>query len=170
MEIRTEPDNLQINDNTITLCPCCNFVVIKEIKKGKYLTRECSDCIKGTRPFSYSSGDCSCKYGEKDYIYITCETCKSPKCINCKKILFCCNNNCGSVICNICIKKTEFNNKWKTTTPQEKLNLYGIEKLKVLAKNKKLKGYSKYKKNELINILSSLVNETDFPIKPEYCF
>jgi hypothetical protein len=56
MEIRKEPYNLQINDNTITLCPCCNFVVIKEIKKGKYLIDECYDCIKGTRPFSYSSG------------------------------------------------------------------------------------------------------------------
>ena len=59
----------------------------------------------------------------------------------------------------------KFINIWKTTTPQEKLNLYGIAKLKILAKNKKIKGYSDYKKNELINILLPLVNENDFPIK-----
>lgn len=62
-------------------------------------------------------------------------------------------------------EKIEFNNKWKTTTPQEKLNMYGIIKLKILAKNKNLKGYSKYKKGELINRLKPLVNERDFPIK-----
>ena len=43
--------------------------------------------------------------------------------------------------------------------------MYGIIKLKTLAKNKNLKGYSQYKKSELINKLNPLVNESDFPIK-----
>ena len=98
-------------------------------------------------------------------MYISCKNCKSLKCINCETALTCCNQKCGSVICQSCVKKTQFNNVWKTTTSQEKLNLYGTEKLKILAKNKKIKGYSKYKKHELINILLPLVNENDFPIK-----
>lgn len=32
-------------------------------------------------------------------------------------------------------------------------------------KNKGFKGFSKYKKNDLINILLPLINDTDFPIK-----
>jgi hypothetical protein len=45
------------------------------------------------------------------------------------------------------------------------MNLYTSEKLKILAKNKKIKGYSKYTKKELISMLSQLVNETDIPRK-----
>lgn len=112
----------------------------------------------------YPNG-CSCKYIDKDYLYVSCYNCKSPKCIKCKNSLNCSNKNCCSVICLNCDKKIEFINKWKTTTPQEKLYLYGIVKLQILAKNKKIKEYSIYKKHELINILSPLVNENDFPIK-----
>jgi hypothetical protein len=43
--------------------------------------------------------------------------------------------------------------------------MYGIIKLKKLAKMKNLKGYSKYNKNELIEKLKLLVNDNDFPIK-----
>lgn len=174
MEIRSEPYNLQIKDKDIMTCPCCNLLLQKEIRKGKYLIDdECGYCTYSDRPFAsnssslyqhYPSG-CSCTYGEQDYLYISCENCKSPICMKCKTTMCCSNIKCGSIECDQCIKKTEFNNKWKTTMPQEKLNLYGIEKLKILAKNKKIKGYSTYKKHELINILSSLVNENDFPIK-----
>jgi hypothetical protein len=100
---------------------------------------------------------------------MTCEKCKSSKCIDCKTPLFCRNKNCSiPTWCFDCSKKHEFNNKWKNTTPQEKLDLYGSKKLQILAKNKKIKGYSKYKKHELIVILSPLVNENDFPIKSEF--
>ena len=166
MEIRREPYNLQINDNSDILCPCCNNILIKEIKKGNYLIDyECGYCRYLDRPFGGCGntatahyGECSCKYGEKDYIYVICENCKSPKCIKCKQLISCCNKNCGLVICVKCDdEKTKFNNNWKTTLPKEKLHLYGIKKLVVLAKNKKIKGYSKNKKHELIN-------ENDFPI------
>jgi hypothetical protein len=171
MENRFEPYNLQIKDINIDICPCCNSILQKEIRKGNYLINgECGYCRYSEKSFvTYSSSwqqhypdGCTCKYGEKDYLYIICENCKSlkiPKCLNC------CNKNCDSVMCSKYIEKTKFNNIWKTTTPQEKLHLYGSKKLKILAKNKKIKEYSKYKKNELINILSSLVNENDFPIK-----
>jgi hypothetical protein len=99
-------------------------------------------------------------------MFISCEICEKSKCVKCKNMLNCCNKNCAnSTQCYECCKKDEFNNKWKNATPQQKLDLYGIEKLKILAKNKKIKGYSKYKKHELINILLLLVNENDFPIK-----
>ena len=43
--------------------------------------------------------------------------------------------------------------------------MYGIQKLKILAKNKEIKSFQNIKKMELINILGPLVNEKDFPIK-----
>jgi len=173
MEILKEPYNLQIDDNDISICGCCKNNLIKEVKKGNCLIgNECGYCRYLDRPFGGCGntatahyGGCSCIYGKKDYMYISCETCKSPKCSKCKNSVYCYNNNCSSVICHRCNKKTEFNNKWKVSTPQQKLELYGTTKLKKLAKNKKIKGYSKCKKRELINMLLSLVNDNDFPIK-----
>ena len=173
MEIRTIPSNLHIEDSTLS-CPCCNGILEKEIKNVRYLSRECGYCRYSNRAFAtYSSSwqqhfpnGCTCEDErcEKEFIYITCVKCESPKCIKCNHKGDCCNKNCNSFLCLDCDKKNNFNNAWKTSSPQEKLNLYGIEKLKILAKNKNI-GISKYKKQELINILSPLVNEKDFPIK-----
>ena len=172
MEIRSDPDNLQIKDDDI-LCPCCNTILQQNIKKGKYLISECYYCRYLERPFGgcgyTAKTQCSCEYGEKDYLYMICEKCKSSTCIECKTKLYCRNKNCAiATRCFDCGKKYEFHNKWKNTSPLEKLHLHGSEKLKILAKNKKIKGYSKYKKHELINILSPLVNENDFPIKSAF--
>jgi hypothetical protein len=172
MEIHCEPYQLQIKDITAK-CPCCEMILHHHIRKENYLINECSYCRYLDRPFGGCGntaethyGGCSCEYGEKDYLYMTCETCTSSTCIQCKHPLRCCNQNCVlPKRCDDCCKKHEFSNKWKNTTPQEKLQLYGIEKLKILAKIKKVKGCSKYKKHELIHILSPLVNEHDFPIK-----
>lgn len=54
--------------------------------------------------------------------------------------------------------------KWNTLSPQEKLKLCNVAKLKILARNKNLKGYSKYKKHELLNLLTPMVTNNDFPI------
>ena len=172
LEIRTDPYNLQINDDSIVYCPCCNNVLVKQVNKGNYLIDgDCGYCRYLDRPFGGCGntaathfGGCSCEYGEKDYLYISCENCKSPKCLKCQTSISCRNQKCGSIVCDTCIKRAQFNDTWKTTTPQEKLDLYGIVKLKILAKNKNVKGYSKYTKRELINTLSPLVNENDFPI------
>jgi len=53
---------------------------------------------------------------------------------------------------------------WVKSTPKEKLDLYNVRELKILAKNKKLKNYSRLKRPELIKILSDIVDENDFPI------
>ena len=177
MDIISDPDNLQIKNSNTLICPCCNMPLHQEIRKKNYLIdRECGYCSYSNERFFMSSSSgrekhypngCSCKYVEKDYLYMSCENCKSSKCIKCKNSLNCCNKNCCSVICLKCDEKIEFINFWKTKTPQEILYLYGIVKLKILANNKKIKEYSKYKKHELINILLPLVNEYDFPIKSE---
>lgn len=87
-------------------------------------------------------------------IYITCDICKN------KYV----KKSDSAIITNIC-ENCNFKNMWKKSTPEDKLNFYGIIKLKKLAKNKHIKGYSKYSKNELIDKLKPLVNGTDFPIQ-----
>ena len=87
----------------------------QEILKKKYLIdTECGYCSYSNERFFMSSFSgrkelypncCSCKYIEKDYLYINCKNCKSPKCIKCKNPLNCCNKNCGQVICLKCIDK-----------------------------------------------------------------
>lgn len=173
MEKRFEPHRLE--DCTSDVCPCCNSSLQKRIKKGKYLINECGDCTYADRPFCSSGryGGCSCVYGEKEFFYITCNTCCSPKCVKCSATIYCCHNNdCKKALCYDCNEeenerreKIAFNRAWKTSKPHEKLHLYGIVKLKLLSKNKKLKGYSKLNKEELIDALTPLVNESDFPIK-----
>ena len=175
MEVRC--DNPQIKAES-EVCPCCQGVLEKEVRSGSYLIKKCSNCRNNDRDYpwgntggtwwaerSFSDETCSCTYGEKDFLYISCENCKSPKCIKCKTPLRCCNKRCGFEMCPPCISTAEFKHAWKTSSPQEKLNLYGTEKLKILAKKKGLRGYSKYKKNELVQTLAPLVSESDFPIK-----
>ena len=58
-----------------------------------------------------------------------------------------------------------FNKEWKTLSIKDKLELHGIKKLRLLSKNKNIKGYSKYNKNELIEMLFPYVCNNDFPIK-----
>ena len=48
---------------------------------------------------------------------------------------------------------------------EEKLKLYGKQKLSILAKRKNIKNYSKLSKNELINELSPITKDHDLPIK-----
>ena len=70
MEIRTEPYNLQINDITVEICPCCDMILQRNIRNGNYLISECSYCRYLDRPFGGCGntaevhyGGCSCKYG-----------------------------------------------------------------------------------------------------------
>lgn len=174
MDFKITPSNLQINNIDLNMCPCCNNKLLKEIKKSNYKIKDCNYCRYLDRPFggcgntaSNHYGGCSCEYGESDFLYITCKKCESLKCIDCKKLISCNNNNCSknNKRCLECSNKYEFNKKWKTSTAQEKLILYGIEKLKILSKNKNIKGYTKLKKQELIDVLLPLVNNNDFPIK-----
>jgi hypothetical protein len=44
------------------------------------------------------------------------------------------------------------------------LRMYGVMKLKILAK-KKIKGYIHWKKNELMELLNDHMTDHDFPIR-----
>jgi hypothetical protein len=175
MERRTEPYNLKININNDQLCQCCNNFLKYEIKKAKYqISKDCGYCVYSDRPFTTGSSSlhvhypdgCTCEYDDKEFLYITCNKCKSPSCTICnEKINHCYHENCATNICDNCKNKKKFNNTWEISTPQEKLILHGIKKLHILAKNKKIKGYSKYKRGELIKILNNVVDKNDFPIK-----
>jgi hypothetical protein len=172
MEIMSEPFNIKVNSED-TICPCCNSLLQKEIRDGEYLIGdECRYCRYLDRPFGGCGntalshyGGCECVYGNKDYLYISCQKCLYPTCVKCEDKCKCIGNGCNNIVCKKCIEKTTFNNKWNTSTLQEKLYMYGIKKLQLLAKNKKIKGFSKYKKSELICILIPVINEKDFPIK-----
>lgn len=66
--------------------------------------------------------------------------------------------------CPECISNKEFQIEWKTLTPDQKLSKYGLKKLKILAKKKKIKGYSKWNLSKLFTELKPLVTHKDFPI------
>ena len=162
MEVRCEPAHLQITDRNTLHCPRCNDILRKEVRQGNSLVKECSQCNYDTRPFAlckspFAESNCTCEYEEIEYLHILCETCVIPRCSKCSQP--------HSGICPSC-KEKEFKDKWRTSTPQGKLHLHGVAKLRILAKNKQLKGYSTWTKEELIARLIPIVHETDYPIQP----
>jgi hypothetical protein len=148
-------------------CPCCNTELVKETRKRHHLVgRECGYCTYLDRPFGSCGntaethyGGCSCEYEDgEDYMYISCKNCcKSLEYI--KQQIERDNDRMN--------KKIRFNNQWKQSSLEQKLKTYGIIKLKILAKNKKIKGYSKCKKHELVEMLVPSLSENDFPIRHE---
>ena len=92
------PPSIKITDANIINCPCCNELLVKEVKKKNYLIDKCTDCFDRDRSqfgsMSYSYDDhinrnvpCKCEYGLKDFLYITCNNCLHPKCISCDKLI-----------------------------------------------------------------------------------
>lgn len=167
MEIRTEPSILNVDIN-VNVCPCCNNRLQQEIRSGKYLIGdECGYCRYFDRPFcvyggniaSSHYGGCSCKYGKKDYLYISCKKCLSPKCRKCGVKQHCSGSSggCNNIICSNC---EDFVSRWNSS-PKEKLNTYGIIKLRKLAKNKEIK-FSRLKKQALIDVLNDNLQDKDF--------
>jgi len=165
--VRTSPYNLKTDPKDVTLCLCCNTKLSLEEKPMRILADdECYSCRYQDRPFalgSVSAGPCTCEYKEVKGCHITCKKCISPRCIKCNR-KFNCNNNCNKP-CPDCINKEKFKKQWKQSTPAEKLKLYGVKKLRILAKRKKIKRIYSYKKQQLLEILLPLVVADDLPIK-----
>lgn len=72
--------------------------------------------------------------------------------------------DCYSTICMICSFKNHTKRKiiiWKNLSLEDKLYIYNINKLRKIAKKKNLKGYSKDKKEELIEKILPLITEKD---------
>lgn len=175
MEIVTNPLSARVEvDETLKIdldnnvCLCCNNVLRKKLIKSK--TREyCGYCRYRDRPFGWCGntaeshyGGCYCKYEEEEYLYVSCGKCSKIRCVKCMIRCGCDGKGCIEVKCKECVKKEEFHDKWRKSTIEEKLNFYGIRKLKIFAKKKQVKGFSKYAKSDLIKILVPLMDENDF--------
>ena len=167
MEYQVEPYFLKIKDVNENYCPICNQLFEKKTKIVPRLNgSECYDCNYGMRPFCHSKGTCFCEYIDKEVLFITCNNCNNPKCLKCNVEISIYQIN--SKYCKSCTeiqKKEEFKNKWISSSAEEKLIFYGIEKLEKLAKLKEIKGFSKLSKKELCDKLKNIVSDSDFPIK-----
>jgi len=178
MEIVSHPHFLQIERSDTIHCSFCESTLKREIKVHYVqVSPDCKSC-------RFLGLNCTCRYANVEYLHFTCESCLYKKCLECDNKIHVDNDHCDICdkcrICKTCkcsipeesYKTTKlcngcnFTNEWKISTPQEKLYKHGIAKLKILAKNKKLKGYSKLDKTNLINMLIPLVISSDFPIKP----
>lgn len=62
-------------------------------------------------------------------------------------------------------KSDDFSQKWNNGSIEDKLQCYGKVKLMYLAKQKNLKGYSRYGKDQLVNVLIPVTTNDDFPIR-----
>ena len=81
MEIRKLPSNLQIEDDSISECPCCNNKLKKEIRTIHIFIKECEYCRYLDKPFSVYRNmsflkGCSCEEEDREFLYIICEMCK----------------------------------------------------------------------------------------------
>jgi len=141
MEIRCDP-NVTVDT---THCPVCTGLLRKEMGVVKDYEQECYSCRYGTRPFAVSRGPCTCPTIKCMYVY--CDSCRA-----------------AAEASATAAKEKQFSEQWKSSSPQEKLSLYGLEKLRILAKGK-IDRYSTYKKAELISLLAPLVKADDFPIR-----
>lgn len=144
MEIRCDP-NISVD---ATHCPVCTSLLRKELGTRKDYEEECYSCRYGTRPFAVSRGQCTCPTIKCMYIY--CDSCRAAV--------------AAEAAAEAAAKAKLFSDTWKSSSPQEKLQMYGLEKLRILAKGK-IPRYSTYKKNELISLLAPLVKADDFPIR-----
>lgn len=164
MEICVKPWNLKVNITSVK-CQCCGDKLKRSIDKCLVTIRECSNCHRSMRPFNGYCGPCYCTTGHRNCINMSCERCISPKCTDCNILISCNETNCSiERRCYDCNKKYKFKILW-SGSPEQKLKSYGIIKLKILAKNKNIKKYSKFTKQQLYDLLLPLVCDNDFPIK-----
>ena len=137
----------------INQCPKCSSLLYKEFRNEREC-HECSACNLGVL------SNCSCYYEDIKVLYIICKTCNA--CSKCNKqmeeynynINLCSLCNTCSICnfklnynynnkkfeCNNCIsidreekQKSEFRQKWKNSSPSDKLNFYGKPKLLILS-------------------------------------
>lgn len=124
-----------------TVCPKCECSLTKEIRKDsdEHTCRACNLGVLGL-----GCCECTTTYYEQ----------QKSKPTQIEKIR------------NMIIAQNkQFSNKWKTSTPIEKLQCYTqIQKLKYLCKQKGLKGYSNKDRQTLVEMLKDHVIDSDCPI------
>lgn len=130
--------------------------------------RKCKNCNKYHHPNEhyhlnndYCFNCCTCKacFTIKHLIGEYCET-RNKECKKCGKI-----GAPYGKYCRSCEDKLDFYDKWGKSSAADKLNFYGYEKIKHLAKLKNIKGRSKMNLDKLRAELSLIVVDSDFPIK-----
>ena len=166
------PLNLKIDDKNKCLT-CFNIcdIEINEIITDFKMCEDCYSYDKETdRPYqAFKQIDyiCKCvKYNKQQIKKITCYKC-----------LYMANNNSNNKINNKIYNKCddkndkndknkhdEFNKKWQNLNIKEKLSLYGILKLELLSKYKKI-DVNGLTKEQIINKLEPFINKYDLPIK-----
>lgn len=146
-------------------CPICNTL----LQKTEIIVRkrnECYECMQDDRPFNYmrKHKECVCQWYDSTELLITCQTCVEHETVQKRE------REKVNMIENEKMEKEErmkermlFLEKWNNGV-NGKLSCYGLKKLQKLAKQKQMKGYSKFSKTQLILQLESIVNESDFPI------
>jgi hypothetical protein len=142
------------------VCPKCEGDLTKEIRKDseEHMCRTCNLGVLGC---------CECTTTYYDVLYVICNTCnileQQTNILEQQKS----KQTQIEKIRNMKIAQNkQFSNKWKTSTPIEKLQCYTqIQKLKYLCKQKGLKGFSNKDRQTLIDMLKDHVIDSDFPIK-----
>lgn len=104
-----------------------------------------------------------CRNGDNIHGKFVCKTCLTPKCPKCNSLCYDVTEP-SELTCLTCISNNKFKKQWNKGLV-EKLKLYGIFKLKLLAKKKKIKHSSSIDKIKLVELLSPIVEESDFPIR-----
>ncbi len=165
------PPNMSYSNNECNLCKNKIRFETRIDKVGVNYIEDCGSCTRCQKKKGCGGYESVC---DELVVIPICDNCN--KCIRCNKILFDKDNeyylehNAFTVLndrylCKECSKKSEFNNKWKSMNITDKLEIHGLKKLHVLAKEKNIKGFSKLSKGELIAQLLPCVKDSDFHIK-----
>ena len=148
---------MQSKENeSISFCPKCGSYRIRtEIIKTRILVED-HNCYLHRSEWLGCNHSCTCVYEERPTLSVVC--------------FYCLEKDRQRKIEEDRQREIEENKfsykKWTTSTPQEKLTFYGMNKLKLLAHRKGItKLYKLTRKQQVIDILKPLVSENDFPIK-----
>lgn len=131
---------------------------------------EKASCVECKTPIQCKLNDCSLPW--------KCDLCKMPKCIECgirtnnKVNNYSICRECSLPRCKVCKTGTanlinnvficpDCHKKEKANIVEVKLKIYKITELRKIAKDKKIKGYSGYNKDELVQFLKTQIDETD---------
>lgn len=168
-KVATNPTILQksIQTGDENNCPVCNTTLQKK-EITIQIRDECYECIQDDRPWNIgrkNKRECYCTRHDKNILEITCETCvetqikeKQEQEIKKKQ------EQDSDEQDFLAHEHMLFLSKWNNGI-NGKLSCYGLKKLQKLAKDKKMKGYSKLTKEQLIVQLVKVVNNSDFPIR-----
>lgn len=171
------PEHLSFTDRDIRECPICQTSLLRRERTARRCN-ECPPCRYADRPCGmystyYHDTPCTCTYYDVQEITIYCEKCMVIRCTRCTLDAFVRGDTCG--YCEHLEyfheqekereRKRWFKEIWTRGTVKEKLSTYSIQKLKILASQKNVRGRSKMDRESLLNVLSRITTDKDLPIR-----